>query len=59
MLDLDPQIYGSIDLETRIINAMLTGGDDAEGMKITGKLSADGNRANGTGDEGIVWSASR
>jgi len=59
VLDLDPQISGNIDSETRIINAMFIGGDDAEGMKITGKLSADGSRAEGTGPEGMTWSVSR
>ena len=52
-LDYDFPISGSMNLETREITGKF--GDD----KMNGKLSADGNRANGTGEEGIVWSVSR
>lgn len=52
-LDMDLPISGSINLETRVINAEV--GD----MELNGKLSADGKRANGTGSESVVWSVSR
>lgn len=51
--DIDLPISGSINLETREINGKM---GEAE---INGKLSADGSRANGTGEDGMVWSVSR
>ncbi len=52
-LEIDAPISGSMNLETRGINAQ------AEEFKLTGILSADGNRASGTGSEGSAWSVSR
>jgi len=52
-LNVDVPISGSINLDTRVINA------EAGDMKLNGKLSADGKRANGTGSESVVWSVSR
>lgn len=52
-LDYDFPISGNMNLETREITGKF--GDD----KMNGKLSADGNRAIGTGSEGVVWSVSR
>ena len=51
--ETDAPISGSINLETREINTQ-TGE-----LNLTGRLSADGNSASGTGSEGIVWSVSR
>ncbi len=54
--DADMPISGSMNLETREINAQ------SGEAKLTGILSADGNRANGTasGEDGnLVWSVSR
>jgi len=56
-LEFDVPFFGSIDPETRVINAVSSGGD--EDIKLTGILSTDGNRASGTGDDGMVWSVSR
>jgi transposase len=56
-LEINIPFFGTIDPETRIINAVSSGGD--EDIRLTGSLSADGNRASGTGDDGIVWSVSR
>jgi hypothetical protein len=56
-LEFNVPFFGTIDPETRVINAVSSEGD--EDIELTGKLSADGNRASGTGDDGIVWSASR
>lgn len=58
-LDFDAPISGSINLETREINAQV---GEEEGMKLTGRLSVDANSANGTGsgdDASFVWSVSR
>jgi len=55
-LEEDVPISGSMDLETRDINAQ------AGDSKLTGTLSADGNSANGTAsgeDFSAVWSVSR
>lgn len=55
-LEEDVPISGSMDLETRDINAQ------AGDSKLTGTLSADGNSANGTAsgeDFSAIWSVSR
>ncbi len=54
--EFDMPISGNMNLETREINAQ------SGEAKLTGRLSADGNRANGTvsGEDGnLVWSVSR
>jgi len=55
-LNMDVPIFGSMNLETRVINAK------SGEMKLSGLLSADSNSANGTAssEEGSgVWSVSR
>ena len=54
--EVDAPISGSINLETREINAQAGEGGE---IKLTGILSADGDKASGTGSEGAVWSVSR
>ncbi len=56
-LEVNIPFFGTIDPETRIINAVSSGGD--EDIRLTRTLSANGNRASGTGDDGMVWSVSR
>ena len=55
-IESDVPISGSMNLETRGINAKV--GEEEE-LILTGTLSADGDRASGTGSEGMVWSVSR
>lgn len=52
-LEMDLPISGSINLETRVINA------DIGEITINGTLSIDHNNANGTSSEGGTWSVSR
>jgi len=55
-LNMDVPIFGSMNLETRVINAK------SGEMKLSGLLSADSKSANGTAssEEGsVVWSVSR
>jgi len=54
-LEVDAPISGSMNLETREINAQA--GEEGE-IKLTGILSADSDRASGIGSEGVVWSVS-
>jgi len=54
--EVDAPISGSMNLETREINAQAGEGGE---IKLTGILSADGDRASGTGSEGAVWRVSR
>jgi len=56
-LEFNVPFFGTIDPETLVINAVSSGGD--EDKRLTGTLSADGNSASGTGDDGMVWSVSR
>lgn len=51
--ETDLPISGTMNLETRKITGKMGEGN------INGILSTDGNRASGTGEEGMVWSASR
>jgi len=51
--NVDIPISGSMNLETRRINVI------SGEVKMTGELSADGKRANGTGSDGIVWKVLR